>query len=167
MANKNVWYYGVDKKEIEKQIFGYGCSMIGILLLITQIIIPWGRKLLSISIPLSEKIIGRFKFPSYIDVLGTREEVASELDILFKAWCPNKNQKVVIFVDELDRCSEKGIREFFQAIQLFYNTKKVIFVFAIQLSHLEKAIDNSKEIDDTNSVKQYLEIGRESCRERV
>lgn len=156
-----VSYIGIrwcfSKKEIEKQIFGYGCSMIGILLLITQIIIPWGRKLLSISIPLSEKIIGRFKFPSYIDVLGTREEVASELDILFKAWCPNKNQKVVIFVDELDRCSEKGIREFFQAIQLFYNTKKVIFVFAIQLSHLEKAIDNSKEIDDTNSVKQYLD----------
>lgn len=145
------------KEEIEKQLIAYGCSIIGGLLLITQIVIPWGKKLLSISIPLSEKVIGSFELPSYVDVLGTREEIAGEMDILLKAWCHKKEEKIVVFVDELDRCSEKGIREFFQAIQLFYNTKKIIFVFAIQLSHLVNAIGNNEKTNNTDIIKQYLD----------
>ena len=71
------------------------------------------KKLLSASIPLSKKVIDTLKMPSYVEQLGTRERVSDDLKILLKAWLPKNNQKIVIFVDELDRCSEKGISEFF------------------------------------------------------
>lgn len=103
---------------------GYGLSIGGILLFTTQIIIPSTQKLLSVSIPFSQRILGRIKLPSYIETLGAREQINKELDILFKVWIPKPNQKIIIFVDELDRCSSKGISEFFQSIQLFAPTKK-------------------------------------------
>lgn len=127
---------------------GYSFSLVGVLLAVTQIIVPWGRRLLSVTIPLSKKVLCGMQLPSYLEVLGTRESVSKELDILFKAWLPKDNQKIVIFVDELDRSSEQGISEFFQAIQLFYSTKKIIFVFAIEYSHLKKALAKNFDIKE-------------------
>ena len=127
---------------------GFGFSLVGIMLLLSKIVFPWAKKLLETSIPLSKKVANIFKLPSYVEVLGTREQVAKELDILFQAWIPKENQKVVIFVDELDRCSEKGIVEFFQSIQLFYGTKKIMFIFAIEPSHLKRALAKNFEIGD-------------------
>ncbi len=142
------------------KFIGYGFSISGGLLLITQLIIPWTKKSLSASIPLSQKIVSKIKLPSYAETLGTRERIASELDILFNAWLPKKEQKIVIFVDELDRCSNKGISEFFQSIQLLSSMKKIIFVFAIEPSHLKKALMSTygieKEAIDSFSM-QYLD----------
>ncbi|WP_455009508.1 P-loop NTPase fold protein [Oribacterium sinus] len=139
---------------------GYGLSIGGILLFTTQIIIPSTQKLLSISIPLSHRISDKIKLPSYIEILGTRERILKELDILFEAWIPKSNKKIIIFVDELDRCSSKGISEFFQSIQLFAPTKKIIFVFAIELLHLKTALlkmheISAREID--SFTRQYLD----------
>lgn len=146
------------------EILGYTSilfsSITGIILVITQIAIPMIRKALDLSIPLSKKILSGFKFPSYIEILGTREKITQELDLLFKVWMPRKEQKIVIFVDELDRCTEKGVCEFFQAIQLFFHTKKIIFIFAIEYSHLEKALANGLNIPNDKiqkSIVQYLD----------
>lgn len=138
---------------------GYGFSLVGVLLLVTQLIIPWGKRFLSATIPLSKKVISGIQLPSYLEVLGTRESVSKELEVLFKAWIPKDNQKIVIFVDELDRSSEKGISEFFQAIQLFYNTKKIIFVFAIEYSHLRRALAKNFDIKDDIDIytRNYLD----------
>lgn len=134
---------------------GFGFSLVGIMLLLGKIVFPWAKKLLETSIPLSQKVANVFKLPSYVEVLGTREQVAEELDILFRAWIPKENQKVVIFVDELDRCSEKGIVEFFQSIQLFYGTKKIMFIFAIEPSHLKRALAKNFEIGD-QLIEEYI-----------
>ena len=116
--------YSFSINSLISKFSGFGLSVVGVLLLFSRIIYPFGKKLLETSIPLSKKVNNTFKLPSYVENLGTRERVKEELDILFDAWIPRKNQKVVIFVDELDRCSEKGIVQFFQSIQLFFETKK-------------------------------------------
>lgn len=139
---------------------GYGFTISGLLLLTTQIIIPLVQKSISASIPLSQKILCKFNLPSYIKTLGTREQISNELNILFEAWIPNSNQKIVIFVDELDRCSNKGISEFFQSIQLFAPTKKLIFVFAIEPSHIKTALLNTYDVskDEIDAfTMQYLD----------
>lgn len=133
---------------------GFGFSLVGVLLLLSKIVFPWGKKLLETSIPLSQKVANTFRLPSYVEVLGTREQVRAELDVLFRAWLPKDNQKVTIFVDELDRCSDKGIVEFFQSIQLFFGNKKMMFIFAIEPSHLKKALAKSFEIGE-QSIEEY------------
>lgn len=134
------------KNDLLGNISFYVSSITGIILAVTQIIIPVIKEALDISIPLSKKILSGFQFPSFVEILGTREKVTDELNTLFKAWLPKEEQKIVIFVDELDRCTEKGICEFFQAIQLFFQTKKIIFVFAIEFSHLKKALAKNLKI---------------------
>lgn len=133
---------------------GFGFSLVGILLLFSKIIFPWAKKLLETSIPLSKKIVNTFRLPSYVEMLGTREQVKEELDVLFSAWLPKDNQKVAIFVDELDRCSDKGIVQFFQSIQLFFGTRKMMFIFAIEPSHLRKALAKNFEIGE-QSIDEY------------
>lgn len=145
---------------IWSKFVGSLASVGGIIIFISCIAVPWMKKLLSASIPLSKKVIDALKMPSYVEQLGTRERVSDDLKILLKAWLPKNNQKVVIFVDELDRCSEKGISEFFQAIQLFTEIQKINFVFAIEPKHLKKALAGqynipTEEIDAYTT--QYLE----------
>lgn len=145
---------------IWSKFVGSIASVGGIIIFISCIAVPWMKKLLSASIPLSKKVIDTLKMPSYVEQLGTRERVSDDLKILLKAWLPKNNQKIVIFVDELDRCSEKGISEFFQAIQLFTEIQKINFVFAIELKHLKKALAGqhnipTEEIDAYTT--QYLE----------
>ena len=145
---------------IWSKFVGSIASVGGIIIFISCIAVPWMKKLLSASIPLSKKVIDTLKMPSYVEQLGTRERVSDYLKILLKAWLPKNNQKIVIFVDELDRCSEKGISEFFQAIQLFTEIQKINFVFAIELKHLKKALAGqhnipTEEIDAYTT--QYLE----------
>lgn len=145
---------------IWSKFVGSIASVGGIIIFISCIAVPWMKKLLSASIPLSKKVIDTLKMPSYVEQLGTRERVSDDLKILLKAWLPKNNQKIVIFVDELDRCSEKGISEFFQAIQLFTEIQKINFVFAIELKHLKKALAGqhnvpTEKIDAYTT--QYLE----------
>lgn len=92
---------------------------------ISKIMIPFFQVAVSSSIPLSDKIMGKMKLPNYVEVLGKRAEIVSDLDILFDAWLKKDDDKVVIFVDELDRCTEKGIVEFFQSIQLLISNRKL------------------------------------------
>ena len=113
-----------------------------IILAITQFIIPFFKTSISASIALSNKIVGETKLPNYVDKLGVRAEISSDLDILFDAWIGKKEGKVIIFVDELDRCTEKGVIEFFQSIQLLIENEKLHFVFAIDEDVLKNGIIN-------------------------
>lgn len=152
--------YSFSKNVLLGEFVGVTFSISGVILLITNMIIPWTKKALSASVPLSQKVLSKISLPSYIETLGTREQISSELAILFKSWIPKNNQKIVIFVDELDRCSDKGIAEFFQSIQLFSITQKLIFVFAIEPSHIKKALASSYEISENDIdayTRQYLD----------
>lgn len=99
-----------------KNLLGYfasfGIGLSGIILLISKIVIPFFKSSISSSIPLSNKIIGKMKLPSYTDTLGARAQISSDINILLSAWIPKSEERIIIFVDELDRCSEKGIIEF-------------------------------------------------------
>ncbi|CAH0289900.1 KAP family P-loop NTPase fold protein [Peribacillus simplex] len=97
----------------------------------TNIVMPILKKIKSFSKPMSEKIISQLKYPDYKGLLGTREKVKESLDALIEAWTKKRGDKIVIMVDELDRCSEKTIVEFFDALQLFLPVESIIHVISI------------------------------------
>ncbi|UOK62195.1 KAP family NTPase [Paenibacillus sp. OVF10] len=68
--------------------------------------------------------------PKYKLKLGVREEVKESLNDLLKVWL-KEDEKIVILVDELDRCSEKTIVEFFSALQLFISVKGIVNVISM------------------------------------
>ncbi|MFB8590209.1 P-loop NTPase fold protein [Enterococcus casseliflavus] len=72
-----------------------------------------------------------FKYPNYKKLLGTREKVRSDLKIYRDLMKKNKDSKLIIMVDELDRCSETTILSFFSSIEAFLNIPGILFVFSI------------------------------------
>ncbi len=106
------------------------------------IFVPIVSKSLNAAIPLSSKIGGLAKLPSYSDILGERDKFKTDFKVLLKSWLNEKNnERIIIFVDDCDRCSEEGIMELFEAMHLFLDFKNVFFVFAIDEKMLNNAIN--------------------------
>lgn len=109
----------------------------------TNIVMPLLKKIKSFSIPLSDSFISELNYPNYKDLLGTREKVKENLDNLILSWTKKSESKIVILVDELDRCSEKTIVEFFDALQLFLPIKSIIHVISINQETVCYALSNN------------------------
>ena len=64
-------------------------------------------------------MLKQLRYPNYRELLGTRENVRTELAV-FKNLIVSKKTKLknlVIMIDELDRCSEKTIKSFFRLLK--------------------------------------------------
>ena len=67
----------------------------------------------------NEQMLKQLRYPNYRELLGTRENVRTELAV-FKNLIVSKKTKLnnlVIMIDELDRCSEKTIKSFFRQLK--------------------------------------------------
>jgi predicted KAP-like P-loop ATPase len=69
---------------------------------------------------------------------------------------PVDSAKMIIFIDDLDRCEDSTVIKLLNAIKLHLSTKYCIFVFGFDRFHIEKSL--SRTIDKTpKEAKTYLE----------
>lgn len=108
----------------------------------TQLIVPLIKKIMFIIKPLSNKVLKQILIPDFKTKLGTREEVKQSLDKLIKIWL-KKDENIILVVDELDRCSEKTIVEFFSALQLFVSSDSIIKVISMNEELVSLALANN------------------------
>ena len=111
-----------------------------LLFFLTSFSIPMVKIMLSSSVSLSSRIKGTFKLPNYIQDLGSQASITEEIELLLGIWLKNENSKLVLLIDDLDRCDQKGVLEFFQAIHLLQPINKINFIFAIDPEYLNKSI---------------------------
>ncbi|MCK6075395.1 KAP family P-loop NTPase fold protein [Paenibacillus silvae] len=111
---------------------------------IFQFIVPFVKKLMFIIKPLSNKMLHQILVPDFKAKLGTREEVKHSLDKLIKIWL-REDENIVLIVDELDRCSEKTIVEFFSALQLFISSDSIIKVISMNEELVALALANNNQ----------------------
>lgn len=125
-----------------------------------------------------DKFIKQLAYPNYKKYLGTRENVRQDLivfkDLIIKSTKSNKTSKnLIIFIDELDRCSDKTIINFFSSIEAFIDIPGITFVFSInpeiiypvvanaipsrQLSEKEKNHSNQTKIG-AEFIEKYINI---------
>jgi KAP family P-loop domain len=109
----------------------------------TNIVIPLFKKISFATKPMSKKLIDHLKYPDYREALGTREKVKENLNDLIDIWLEERKEKIVITVDELDRCSEKTIVEFFKALQLFLSVESIIHIISINEETVSFALANN------------------------
>lgn len=77
-----------------------------------------------------------FSLPDYSKHLGFKNEVKKDINRLLEIWLLNKKEKtvrekLVIIIDELDRCSKEKINETLEAIQMFLSLKGVIVILSV------------------------------------
>jgi len=90
------------------------------------------------------------KAPSFKEVLGVQAEIQKELKNLIKAWSKKfNNKRILLFVDDLDRCSENQIIEIIDSLRVILDdeliTKHILILVALDEKKLAKAIGKKYE----------------------
>jgi len=153
-----VWTFFVDKIWLIKLLI----STFGIVVLIKFFLLYISQK--ESAIGLYRKY---FSKKSYNDYLGFQSEVEHELTNLLKTWIPeaNKDEKIILFVDDIDRCNIEQIILIIDGLRVILDNpvihERLIIITAIDEEILKVALRHKYEnIEDdrlSTMYKEYLE----------
>lgn len=91
--------------------------------------------------PVSERVLGYTQLPKYREQMGYQHRVMNDLCFVYKhlrrRW---SNCKVVVFIDDLDRCSEEKIMEVLQAINLILGNSEFFVFMGMDTEMIYRAI---------------------------
>lgn len=101
----------------------------------------------------------KFSYPNYKDLLGEKEKIKNELETFVELILKEKkSEKLIIAIDELDRCDRDKLVNFFEAIETFINLEKVIFIFSLNPRILSEKDDKDNRILDLAYLEKYFNI---------
>lgn len=89
--------------------------------------------------------------------LESLEQFEKSFQKLINDFANKKSNKIIIFVDDLDRCQSKKVIEALETIKTFMNIKNCIFIIACDDAVLKKALIEEK-IDDTDYLDKIFQI---------
>lgn len=94
-------------------------------------------------------------FSEYDEYYGKRNKLQDSL----KDMVP-EGGRLWIFIDDLDRCNPTFAINTLECIKHFFNIENIIFVFAIDYSHLEKAVKKiyGGEMDAGSYMKKFFDV---------
>lgn len=106
--------------------------------------------------PVSQRVLDYVRLPDYRDQLGFQEQVLRDLDFLRSSLGPGGRKrhrsspasgppsgpKVVVFVDDLDRCADAKVMEVLQTINLILGETGFFVLLAVDTDKIHKAIAN-------------------------
>ncbi|MFH0702616.1 MAG: P-loop NTPase fold protein [bacterium] len=86
--------------------------------------------------PVKKQFIDYFKIPDYTTNLGFKNEIQENLKIILDDWLEigedeKRKKRLIIFVDNLDRCSQDKIVQVLDALKLFLDEENVIILYGI------------------------------------
>jgi KAP-like P-loop domain-containing protein len=86
-------------------------------------------QLLKVAVPISERVLSYVRMPDYREQMGFQHRVRDDLKFLHTFLLKRRpGCRVVVYIDDLDRCSENKIMEILQAINLILASSE-FFVF--------------------------------------
>ena len=92
-----------------------------------------------------------------LDSINKLESKSKELESTSKELEPTSvSDKLVIFIDDLDRCEETKILEVLETIKLYLNTNSCIFILGIDPEAVEKAIIRCRKDCEAAEARQYM-----------
>lgn len=98
----------------------------------------------------------QFENKSFSDVIKTFESEYSELEHAVLNDIDNENRKLVVFIDDLDRCEPKTVLNLLTAMKLFFTYgKRTIFVCGVDKDAVDKAV--KCQYGDVIKSGEYLE----------
>ncbi len=87
-------------------------------------------------------VISTFKGKDIIPEITTMENLKETLNLLLDKLLQEHGDKLVIFVDELDRCNPVYAIKLLERIKHFFDHENIIFVFSVNVNELTNTISN-------------------------
>jgi hypothetical protein len=69
----------------------------------------------------------------------------------------NTAKRLVIFIDDLDRCLPKVALQLLEGIKVYLNLNNCVLVFGMDQRQIEEALKKALETSDTHQAREYLE----------
>ena len=89
-----------------------------------------------------KELVDTFKGKDIIPEITTMENLKDTLNILLDKLLAERGDKLVIFVDELDRCNPLYAIKLLERIKHFFDHENIIFVFSVNIKELANTISN-------------------------
>lgn len=70
------------------------------------------------------------------------ETFNDNLELIYNSINPNSSKKIIIIIDELDRCRPTFAVEFLERIKHFFNNGRFLFILAINSNQLERSVEH-------------------------
>lgn len=101
------------------------------------------------------QLIENLKSPSPLDVLKERKDVETMVGEFLNSLIPEKGNRLVIFVDELDRCKPSYAVRLLERIKHYFSHDNITFVFSVNINELQHTI--RKHYGDDFNGTRYLD----------
>jgi len=127
------------------ELSGWSGAFAGVLAPVAAVVlIAW--RFLHVIQPVSTQVAGYVQGPDHAAHMGYQNEVIDDLKFLVSRVAGEP--RVVVFVDDLDRCSDESIMETLQAINLVLGASDFFVVLAIDPSMIHRAIARQRGLSD-------------------
>ena len=84
-----------------------------------------------------------FKRPDYLSMFSEEDEIHTAIKKLFEKLIGKEKNKLIIFIDELDRCKPSYAVTLLERIKHFFDNENIIFVFSTNLKQLSNTVKNA------------------------
>ena len=113
--------------------------------------------------PVSKRVLNYTQLPNYREQMGYQHKVMDDLSFVYNYLQHRMDKcKVVVFIDDLDRCSEEKIMEILQAINLILGKSEFFVFLGMETDMIYRAIrihysNNHKDVPlDPDFPENYL-----------
>jgi hypothetical protein len=98
-------------------------------------------RILKVVQPVSERVLGYVQMPNYREQMGYQHQVMDDLRFVNNTLQRHRPKcKVVVYIDDLDRCSEEKIMETLQAINLILGNSEFFVFLGMDTEMIHRAI---------------------------
>ena len=87
-------------------------------------------------------VVESFKNHTIIDTLQAEKKLEKTISEFFDSLLPEKGNRLVVFIDELDRCKPTYAIQVLERIKHYFGNERITFVFSINAKELEHTISN-------------------------
>ena len=135
------------------ELAGWSGGVAGVLApVVAVLLIVW--RFMRVIQPVSTQVAGYVTGPDYAAHMGYQNEVIDDLKFLHSRV--EGEPRVVVVVDDLDRCSDESIMETLQAINLVLGASDFFVVLAIDTDMIHRAIARQRGLNDDDEAAELF-----------
>lgn len=107
-----------------------------------------------------KELVDTFKRKDIIPEITTMENLKDTLNILLDKLLVEHGDKLVVFVDELDRCNPIYAIKLLERIKHFFDHENIIFIFSVNIKELTNTISNyyGQDFDSHRYLNKFCDL---------
>lgn len=107
-----------------------------------------------------KELVNTFKGKDIIPEITTMENLKETLNILLDKLLVERGDKLVIFIDELDRCNPIYAIKLLERIKHFFDHENIVFIFSVNVNELTNTISNyyGQNFDSHRYLNKFYDI---------